>query len=255
MRRPTRVFVVGVLAGMLTAALGATAVWALASDDAEVADPAAVASVHTHTEDHDQGPGHDEEAGSGGGGAPSHDHGLVIHDSTGGREPTAEDEEHAQDFYEAVREGIAEYADLDVALVDGYVESPNSANQSIKHYMKAGVRGDALDPDAPSGLMYFVDENQATLLGAVWVTQQPDPPQPGGPLTVWHDHSSMGCPAAHPDCPAATGGEGAGNPPKMFHVWTWDGAVDHFAHDFVGTLGGSGPRGAEGPKPTLPFDV
>jgi hypothetical protein len=260
MAPPTRILLTGLLAGALAAGLGGTAVWALASGEAEPIEQVVQAherddgeGTHDHADSsaHDD-TGHDDATNDD---ATHDEHGLVLHDSTGGRAPTVEDEQNAEAFYDAVTAGISEYADLDVALADGYVESPNSANQSVKHYMKAGVRGDELDPETPSGLMYFVDENQATLLGAVWVTQQPDPPQPGGPLTVWHDHSSMGCPAAHPDCPAATGGEGAGNPPKMFHVWTWDGAVDPFAHDFMQTLGGSGPRGANGQKPTLPFDV
>ncbi|MEX0663933.1 MAG: hypothetical protein WD598_04065 [Acidimicrobiia bacterium] len=204
--------------------------------------------------DHDHGSGTSSGSESGLSDETTHDdHGLVIHDSTGGREPTDEDHENAEAFSDDVVEGIAEYEDLEVALDDGYVESPSSAGLTIKHYMKSGVNGARLDPDHPSGLMYFVDDDQATLLGAVWVTQADEPPQPGGPLTVWHDHSAMGCPVAHPDCPAATGGEGAGNPPLMFHVWTFEDAADAFAHDFPGALGRTGHR-ADGDKPRLPFD-
>jgi hypothetical protein len=197
----------------------------------------AVTSAHDHSDDETT---HD-------------DHGLVIHDSTRGREATDEDHENAEAFYDAVVEGIEEYQDLEVALDDGYEESASSQGLTIKHYMKAGVNGARLDPEHPSGLMYYVDDDQATLLGAVWVTQADDPPQPGGPLTVWHDHSSMGCPPAHPDCPAATGGEGAGDPPLMFHAWTFEDAHT-FAHDFPTALGRSESRGADGDKPRLPFD-
>jgi hypothetical protein len=183
-------------------------------------------------------------------------HGLTVHDSTGGREPTDEDEANADALFDAVVEGIAEYADLDVAIADGYVESDDSADRTLKHYMKRGVDGAALDPDEPSGLMYYVDDDQATLLGAVWTTRDAEPPQPGGPLTLWHDHAAQGCPAAHPDCPAADGGDPGPNVPKMFHVWTFDDVEERFAHDIMSALGGDGEsRSGRGSKPRLPFDV
>lgn len=181
------------------------------------------------------------------------EHGMAIHDSTGGREPTDEDQENADAFYESVVEGIARYEDLRVAIDDGYVETEGSQDLAVKHYMKRGVNGAALDPELPSGLMYYVDENQTTLLGAVWVTRSNDPPQPGGPLTVWHDHSPMGCPEAHPDCPAASGEETNGVPPLMFHVWTFEDAVDVFGHGFPDAVGTK--NAGRGNRPPLPFDV
>jgi len=199
--------------------------------------------------DHDQQTEHDHDQ-------QADDHGLTVHDSTGGREPTEEDEANADAFFDAVVEGIAEYADIDVAIADGYVESDGSADQTLKHYMKRGVDGAAVDPEEPSGLMYYVDDDQATLIGAVWRTRDAEPPQPGGPLTPWHDHAAQGCPEAHPDCPAADGGDPGPNVPKMLHVWTFDGARERFAHDIMGALGGdAGPGRGRGPKPPLPFDV
>lgn len=184
------------------------------------------------------------------------EHGLTVHDSTGGREPTEEDEENAAAFVDAVVAGIAEYTDIDAAIADGYVESEGSADRPLKHYMKRGVDGASLDPDEPSGLMYYVDDDQATLLGAVWTTRDAEPPQPGGPLTLWHDHAAQGCPTAHPDCPAADGGDPGPNVPKMLHVWTFDDARDRFAHDIMGALGDDGGSGSgRGVKPRLPFDT
>lgn len=183
------------------------------------------------------------------------ENGMAIQDSTGGREPTDEDQENADAFYESVVDGIGPYADLQIALDDGYVEGENSAGLNVKHYMKRGVNGAELDPAQPSGLVYYVDENQATLLGAVWVTQDNEPPQPGGPLTVWHDHSPMGCPETNPDCPLVTGEETDGVPPLMFHVWTFEDAVDVFAHGFPDAVGADGGGRSEGERPPLPFDV
>jgi hypothetical protein len=76
---------------------------------------------------------------------------------------------------------------------------------------------------------------------------------------VWHDHSPSGCPAAHPDCPAATGDGDPTHVPKMFHVWIFDGVEEPFAHDLPGALGHRGRDGhagerGPGARPRLPFD-
>jgi len=252
-RTLSRTFVTGLIAGAVLVAASATGVWAFTSSDE---DTPGAGSEHTH--DHDQAAGaeeHGTEEHADEGMDEGHDHGLVIHDSTGGREPTEEDEANADAFYDEVVAGVARYQDIAVAIADGYTVSPNDAAQSISHYMKRGVNGAALDPEVPSGLVYYEDENQALLIGVVWTTQTAEPSQPGGPLTVWHDHSSMGCPVAHPDCPAATGGAGAGNPPKMFHVWLFEGAQDRFGHSFVVALGQTRPAGqSPTERPPLPFD-
>jgi hypothetical protein len=180
-------------------------------------------------------------------------HGMIVHDSTGGREPTEEDHENAEALYDAVVEGIAEYEDLEAALADGYVETRNSEGLTVKHFMKRGGDGGELDPNEPSGLVYFVDDDQTTLLGAVWVTRENEPPQPGGPLTRWHDHSPLGCPESTPDCPIGTATDGV--PPLMFHVWTFDGAANVFAHGIPDAVGGDGGAVGDGERPRLPFDV
>lgn len=221
----------------------------------------AAVTAHDHGDSHDDDDkdkekDKDSESESASSDHTTHEeHGMAIHDSTGGREPTDEDEENAEELYDAVVEGIAQYEDLDVAIDDGYLEGENSEGLAVKHYMKRGVNGAELDPEQPSGLVYYVDENQATLIGAVWRTEENDPPQPGGPLTVWHDHSPMGCPEEHPDCPIVTGEETDGVPPLMFHVWTFEDAVDVFAHGFPDAVGAEGGRNAEGERPRLPFDV
>lgn len=169
------------------------------------------------------------------------DHGCLTVTGTG----DASDQEGADTFYAAVVGGIERFEDLGIAESEGYEQVPATAHpevERIRHYMRrGGVNGAALDPDQPSGLMYWVDGDEAVLLGAVWVTTAEDPPQPGGSLTPWHDHHACGCPVTHPDCPAASGE--LGNPPKMLHVWTFAGAGDPFAHDLMGALPDGHERG------------
>jgi hypothetical protein len=223
-------------------------VWALGDDGGSgAAEPAS-----SHDDGHEREHGDDPETG----GEPSaaHDHGVAVHDSTGGREPTAEDEANADAFYDAVTAGTERYQDIDVATASGYAETSAKVGGDgpIKHYMRRGGGGAAeLDAEWPQGLVYYVDDDQATLIGAVFTSRDEEPEQPGGPLTVWHDHSPMGCPETRPDCPAADGIDEGENPPKMLHVWLFDGA-DRFAHGFPEAISESGVRQKGDP---LPFDV
>ena len=228
--------------------------WAM-TDDSKVGGDTPAGDDHSEHERADE----DRDPPEGEGGEAHDDHGLAEHDSTGGREPTAEDEANADAFYDEVAAGTERYQDVDVAVADGYVEtSANGGDGPIKHYMQRGGnpdRDEALDAESPSGLVYYVDENQTTLIGVVFVSRAEEPPQPGGPLTVWHDHSPMGCPEAHPDCPAADGIDDGEIPPRMMHVWLFEGA-DTFAHDFPGAIQGIGADGGEGHQrgDPLPFD-
>jgi hypothetical protein len=160
----------------------------------------------------------------------------------------------ADAFYDAVTAGTERYQDIDVATASGYAETTAKVGGDgpIKHYMRRGGGGAAeLDPERPQGLVYYVDDDQATLIGAVFTSRDEEPEQPAGPLTVWHDHSPMGCPETRPDCPAADGIDEGENPPKMLHVWLFDGA-DRFAHGFPEAISASGVRQKGDP---LPFDV
>ena len=215
---------------------------------------------HDHDHDHDQAE-HDHDqategtAGNGnmtggamGGFATGDDvgshQGLTLHDNTGGRVATAEDEAGAAGFITEVTDGVARYRDIGRASADGYHPNAGNDKQSwnpVKHYSR-GTKGNGdagwWDPTRPGGLIYkFADDGAATLIGVVFIsppgTSDADLPQPGGPLTVWHDHASMGCPAADPDC----GQRDNVNPPKMLHVWFFDGVVQPFAHDYADAAG------------------
>jgi len=211
----------------------------------------------SHDQKHEQDSTHIERHG---------DQELAVHDCSGRNTPSAKDEENAEELIAAVTADIAQYRDLAVAEEEGYRITDEAAQSPspIDHYMSSGPGttrgGEMLDTDHPSGLVYFQDDDGSIeLLGAVWRSREECPPQPAGPLTVWHDHSPSGCPAAHPDCPAATGEGDAARVPKMFHVWIYEGVEEPFAHDLPGALGHSGHDGhagerTPGERPRLPFD-
>jgi hypothetical protein len=218
-----------------------------------------------HGSDHD---GHDDTHA----GSPSDTHiehhgdsALAVHDCSGRDEPTAEDEANAEELIDTVTAALEQYRDLRAAEADGYAITDEAAQSPspIDHYMRSAgsQRGDPdrLHPKHPDGLVYFAeDDGSSVLLGAVWRSRAECPPQPAGPLTVWHDHSPSGCPSAHPDCPLATGEPvDETHVPKMFHVWIFEGVEDPFAHDLPGALGGHGDGRPHGPgdRPQLPFET
>ncbi len=171
------------------------------------------------------------------------DHGHTLHDATDGRAVTAEDCAAAEAFYdEVVAAAGARFADVAVAEAAGYVISRQSADSPnpLDHYRLSGGNDAELDPYLPEGLVYRTDPDTgaAELVGVVFMEVGDDLPQPGGPLTVWHDHhDTESCLELVPDCDPETDGD---NAPRMLHVWFFDGVVDVFAHDYPGAVGESG---------------
>ncbi len=135
---------------------------------------------------------------------------MRVNDTTGGRAPSAADCANAKAFYDRVVAANAQYADLNVAIAHNFRPGHDAANAAATHYVYWGPTG-LLDPLHPQGLMYKFDPvtHKATWLGVMFSEPRGVLPQPGGSLTVWHDH-------------------GAGMP-QMFHVWTFAGAADPFA--------------------------
>ncbi len=246
MRRTEKIVVVVLATVGLTLAVGGT-VWAMTSPEDQAA------AEHDH-ESHDHGDDTTTTLDTGdtvesttttSTTAEEHDHGLVTHDTTDGADATATDEANAQAFYDEVAAGTERFADVDVAIAEGYVITDSSlrSSQKVEHYMRRADTPAVLDPTQPEGLVYWVDGDVAVLLGVVFTeTDDENLAQPGGSLTVWHDHTEAGCPDGF-DCDTLTG-----TPPKMMHVWLFDGA-DPFAHDFPQAIGDSYDR--DDPLPFL----
>jgi hypothetical protein len=219
-----------------------------------------------HGSDHDR---HDDShAGQHGDDTHIEHHGdsaVAVHNCSGREKPTEQDEEHAEELIDTVTAALEQYRDVAAAEADGYAITDEAAQSPspIDHYMRPAATQhhdpDTLHPKHPDGLVYFAeDDGSRILLGAVWRSRAECPPQPAGPLTVWHDHSPSGCPSAHPDCPLSTGEPvDEAHVPKMFHVWIFEGVEEPFAHDLPGALGAHGdgrPHGA-GDRPALPFET
>lgn len=181
----------------------------------------------------------------------SEDHGNSLHDATGGRAVTEEDCDRAEAFYaEVSAEATARFANQADALSAGYRISGEAAKSEnpINHYLLAAGNDAELDATLPEGLIYWddPDSGESLLIGVVFLEQGDDLPQPGGPLTVWHDHHDPeSCLAVNPDCNLE---EGAANAPRMLHVWFFENVADVFAHDFPGAVGETG-TGRFGPLP------
>ncbi len=172
--------------------------------------------------------------------AGTSDHGHTLHDSTDGRVATADDCLAGAAWYQEVSgAALARFSDVADAIDAGYRinrQSEESANP-LDHYSLHGGNDAVLDSELPEGLVYWTDPDtgETRLFGAVFIERGDDLPQPGGPLTVWHDHhDATSCVEVNPDCDLETA---AANAPRMLHVWFFDDVVDVFAHDYPGAVG------------------
>ncbi|HXC79998.1 MAG TPA: hypothetical protein VNU19_23455, partial [Candidatus Acidoferrum sp.] len=108
--------------------------------------------------------------------------------------PTAEQEAAAAQLYAETKAAIAPYADWHLAWNAGY-RPGGPANLPSTHwindaYEKAGY---VMDPYRPQGLVYANTRRGPVLLGAMFQMQHIGQfgPDPGGPLTAWHQHENI----------------------------------------------------------------
>ncbi len=100
----------------------------------------------------------------------------------------------AQRLYDETAAAIAPYRDWHAAWVAGYRPSgPQTAASTHwlnDEYVKAGY---VLDPAHPQGLVYANTHHGPVLLGAMFQMQHLGVfgPDPGGPLTAWHQHVNI----------------------------------------------------------------
>ena len=108
--------------------------------------------------------------------------------------PTHQQQEAAAGLYEDTRAAILPYQDWHRAWAAGYrpggPESQPSTHWMNQAYVKAGY---VMDPKRPQGLVYANTKHGPVLLGAMF--QMPSlnqfGPDPGGPLTAWHQHENI----------------------------------------------------------------
>jgi hypothetical protein len=154
--------------------------------------------------------------------------------------PTPEEQAAAAKLAADTAAGIAKYADVDVALADGY-RPFGVPNATMVHYTNHRYENDGviLDPTRPETLVYAGTPHGPVLLGAMYSLPGLDRTSPavGGPRTVWHVHANIcvgplppfliGVLSPFGSCPFGSFNVVSG---AMIHVWTVDWPGGLFGH-------------------------
>jgi hypothetical protein len=139
--------------------------------------------------------------------------------------PTRAQQRAAADLATRTIAATARYANLSVALGDGFRPGQVFAGYDVHLENHADV-GYILDPAHPQALVYAITNGRATLLGALF--QMPyagrPGPTPGGPLTSWHAHNvclsalppGLGVVSPFAGCPPLSVDT---TTPEMMHIW------------------------------------
>lgn len=131
------------------------------------------------------------------------------------------------DLVRRTQEATARFADINVALAEGYRPDPTKPNAT--HYGNAAYRrdGKVMDLAHPESLVYLTNRatGQKVLAGALFVMPKGRAgPQPCGPVTHWHTHASCRD-AANGDVIQVTAGDECpvgyryAESAEMMHVW------------------------------------
>ncbi len=166
-----------------------------------------------------------------------HSHAGAILQQTNGV-ATPEQAAAAQRLYDETAAAIAPYRDWHVAWAAGY-RPGGPQDQPSTHWTNPRFAAYVMDPRHPQGLVYANSKHGPVLLGAMFQMQHLGQlgPDPGGPLTAWHQHQNI-CFAPFGVefslmTPTATCPLGAidVSVPPMLHVWIVDNPGGKFAVD------------------------
>lgn len=108
--------------------------------------------------------------------------------------PTSAQQAAATQLYDATAAAIAPYRDWHNAWAAGYRPGGSTTMPSTHWINDAFVKaGYVLDPRHPQGLVYANTHHGPVLLGAMFEMQKTGVfgPDPGGPLTAWHEHQNV----------------------------------------------------------------
>jgi hypothetical protein len=109
-------------------------------------------------------------------------------------QPTQEQQDAANLLYRETKAAILPYQDWHKAWAAGY--RPEGANKMpSQHWMNQAYvdAGYVMDPRRPQGLVYASSKQGPVLLGAMFQMKNIGQfgPDPGGPLTAWHQHENI----------------------------------------------------------------
>jgi hypothetical protein len=158
---------------------------------------------------------------------------------------TPEERASAAQLLAATRASIARYQDPAAAIAAGFKPGPVSSADPLRHFENKANANAILDPQRPQALVYAQTPYGLRLIGAMY--QMPRlgqwGPDPGGPLTQWHQHegicfSPFGIEFSFETpfwtCPV---GSTSITTPPMLHVWVIDnGKNGPFAADLDKTV-------------------
>jgi len=146
----------------------------------------------------------------------------------------------AQRLYDETFAAITPYRDWHNAWAAGYrpggPDNMPSTHWMNQRYLDAGY---VMDPRHPQGLVYANSKHGPVLLGAMFQMKRIGEfgPDPGGPLTAWHQHQNICVTPIGFEfslmTPTATCPVGAidVSVPAMLHVWIVDNPGGKFAVD------------------------
>ncbi len=155
-------------------------------------------------------------------------------------EATAEQRQAAFRLLTDTAASIARYRDPSAAIAAGYEPGPVSSAEPLRHFENKANANVILDPNRPQALVYAQTRHGLQLIGAMYQMPRASQwgPDPGGPLTQWHQHegicfSPFGFEFSFETpfwtCPV---GSTSITTPPMLHVWIIDnGKEGPFAAD------------------------
>ena len=160
-------------------------------------------------------------------------------------EATPDQREAAARLITDTRASIARYRNPAVAIAAGFKPGPASSAEPLRHFENPANAKIILDPNHPQALVYAQTKHGLQLIGAMYQMPRAGQwgPDPGGPLTQWHQHegicfSPFGFEFSFETpfwtCPL---GSTSITTPPMLHVWIIDnGKQGPFAADLDQTV-------------------
>jgi len=106
---------------------------------------------------------------------------------------TPEQQVAAAELLANTRASIARYQDPAAAIAAGFKPGPVSSADPLRHFQNSANANVILDPNRPQALVYAKTHHGLQLIGAMFQMQRAGQwgPDPGGPLTQWHQHEGI----------------------------------------------------------------